>query len=35
VVHVVTGFSALGWHAPATVLTYFISLPRAFVAFLS
>jgi hypothetical protein len=31
-VHVLTGFSALGWHAPATVLTYFISLPRAFVA---
>jgi hypothetical protein len=31
-VHVMTGFSALGWHAPATVLTYFISLPRAFVA---
>jgi len=35
VVHVATGFSALGWHAPATVLTYFISLPRAFVASLS
>jgi hypothetical protein len=35
VVHVVTGFSALGWHAPATVLTYFINLPRAFVAYLS
>ena len=34
-VHVVTGFSALGWHAPATILTYFISLPRAFVAFFS
>jgi hypothetical protein len=34
-VHMVTGFSALGWHAPATVLTYFISLPRAFVASLS
>jgi hypothetical protein len=31
-VHVLTGFSALGWHAPAAVLTYFISLPRAFVA---
>ena len=31
-VHVLTGFSALGWHAPATVLTYFISLPRAFIA---
>ncbi len=31
-VHVMTGFSALGWHAPATVLTYFVSLPKAFVA---
>lgn len=30
-VHALTGFSALGWHAPATVLTYFISLPRAFI----
>lgn len=35
VLHMATGFSALGWHAPATVLTYFISLPRAFVASLS
>ena len=32
VVHAVTGFSALGWQAPATVLTYFVSLPKAFVA---
>jgi hypothetical protein len=32
IVHAVTGFSALGWHAPATVLTYFGSLPRAFIA---
>jgi len=31
-VHVVTGFSALGWHAPVTVLTYFVSLPKAFIA---
>ncbi len=31
-VHVVTGFSALGWEAPATVLSYFASLPTAFVA---
>ncbi len=31
-VHMVTGFSALGWHAPATVLSYFVSLPEAFVA---
>ena len=32
IVHTVTGFSALGWHAPATVLTYFIGLPHALVA---
>ena len=31
-VHAVTGFSALGWHAPATVLSYFVSLPEAFIA---
>lgn len=35
VVHAVTGFSALGWHAPATVLSYFVSLPHAFVASIS
>ena len=35
VVHAVTGFSALGWHAPATVLSYFASLPHAVVASLS
>jgi hypothetical protein len=34
-VHVATGFSALGWHAPETVLAYFGSLPRAFLAFFS
>ncbi len=34
-VHVVTGFSALGWHAPATVLSYFAGLPQAFIAFFS
>jgi hypothetical protein len=28
-VHVVTGFSALGWQAPETVFAYFFSLPRA------
>ena len=28
VVHMVTGFSALGWHAPATILSYFVSLPE-------
>ena len=32
VVHAVTGFSALGWQAPATVLSYFVSLPHAIVA---
>ncbi len=31
-VHAATGFSALGWHAPATVLTYFVSLPKTFFA---
>ncbi|MGH9928452.1 MAG: DUF5658 family protein [Pyrinomonadaceae bacterium] len=30
--HVATGFSALGWHAPATVLSYLVSLPKAVVA---
>lgn len=33
--HVVTGFSALGWHAPATILAYFGSLPGAIWALLS
>ena len=28
IVHVATGFSALGWHAPATVFSYFVSLPK-------
>jgi hypothetical protein len=32
IVHAVTGFSALGWHAPATVLSYFVSIPRNFFA---
>ena len=31
-VHVVTGFAALGWHAPVTVLGYFASLPKALLA---
>jgi Domain of unknown function (DUF5658) len=31
-VHALTGFSALGWNAPVTVLTYFVSLPGAFLA---
>ena len=30
IVHVATGFSALGWRAPTTVLSYFVSLPSAF-----
>ena len=34
-VHVATGVSALGWHAPATVFAYFVSLPNVFVALLS
>jgi len=29
VVHVVTGFSALGWQAPVTVIAYFVRLPKA------
>jgi len=32
IVHLATGFSALGWQAPATVLSYFVSLPSAFLA---
>ncbi len=32
-VHVATGFVALGWHAPITVLAYFASLPDTFLAF--
>lgn len=35
VVHVVTGFTALGWQAPETVASYFGGLPHAFVAFFS
>jgi hypothetical protein len=35
VVHAVTGFSALGWHAPGTVLSYFVNLPHAVAASLS
>ena len=31
-VHVATGFSALGWHAPVTVITYFAGLPRTLFA---
>ena len=32
IVHAATGFSALGWHAPATVLTYFVNLPKSVLA---
>ena len=31
-IHVATGFSTLGWEAPATVVSYFGSLPSAFFA---
>jgi len=34
-VHAATGFSALGWSAPGTVLAYFASLPHAVFAFFS
>ncbi len=32
-IHVATGFTALGWHAPQTVLAYFASLPSSLLAF--
>ena len=34
-VHVATAFSALGWHAPGTVLAYFESLPKDFLSLFS
>ena len=34
-IHVATGFSALGWEAPGTVAAYFGSLPAAFLASIS
>lgn len=34
-IHAVTGFSALGWHAPEAVLTYFVHLPKTVFAALS
>lgn len=34
-IHVATGFSALGWQAPRTIVAYFGSLPAAFLASLS
>ncbi len=32
VVHIATGFAALGWHAPSTVFAYFVSLPGTVIA---
>lgn len=34
-VHVVTGFVALGWQAPETVVAYFGGLPNAFISLFS
>jgi hypothetical protein len=34
-IHAATGFSALGWQAPAMVLGYFVSLPSAVAASIS
>jgi Domain of unknown function (DUF5658) len=34
-VHAITGFSALGWQAPETVLAYFVHLPKAVFALFS
>jgi len=34
-IHAITGFSALGWSAPETVLTYLVHLPRDVFAFFS
>ena len=34
-VHVITGFAALGWQAPHTVASYFGTLPHALVAYFS
>ncbi|HKR59616.1 MAG TPA: DUF5658 family protein [Pyrinomonadaceae bacterium] len=34
-VHVITGFAALGWAAPQTVASYFVSLPHALLSFFS
>ncbi len=35
IVHIATGFFALGWQAPKTVFTYFVSLPGAFLGLFS
>jgi hypothetical protein len=34
-VHLVTGFSALGWHGPETVLGYVFSLPHVLMTIIS
>lgn len=33
-VHAATGYTALGWDAPATVFAYFAGLPKALLTFL-
>lgn len=35
VVHAATGFSALGWDAPATILSFIVALPNNFLALIS
>jgi hypothetical protein len=32
IIHAATGFTALGWKAPVTVFSYFVSLPTSFLA---
>ena len=34
-VHAATGFSAMGWQAPATLLSFVVDLPNTFLAFFS
>ncbi len=33
-IHMVTGFYALGWQAPLTVIVYFVEMPAYFLTFL-
>jgi len=35
ILHVVTGYTALGWHAPIVVASYFGSLPKALFSLVS
>ena len=35
ILHVVTGYTALGWHAPVVVASYFGSLPKALFSLVS